>query len=87
MSDWTPLRDFLRDDMAAQLDNYSLTEPDRRPAPTSPHTVRPSLERLTDQAELIALRVFVAERHQHEQHVAGEAKLVHLVNGHRWLRQ
>jgi hypothetical protein len=64
MSDWTPLREFLTADIAAQLDDVIAREAD----PVMQRVLAEHREMIlrfaVDQAELIALRQAVAEREQ-----------------------
>jgi hypothetical protein len=62
MSDWTPLRDHLRESMAEQLDDKILHDPDPACRALLAANRDRVLALLTDQAELIAMRRIVAER-------------------------
>jgi hypothetical protein len=64
VSDWIGLRDYLREDLQAQLDQVILHDPD----PSARALLAANRERvlcfLVDQVELLTLRRITAEREQ-----------------------
>jgi hypothetical protein len=61
---WLPLREFLRADLEAWVDDLIRHDPDPAARACLAAHREHILERLTDQAEVIALRQFLAKRDQ-----------------------